>query len=140
MKEDVLAYFETRFGLQRSLFSDFIFFSGEGGRIYLGPRSFPDLKETLHVGLPAARVGRSIKPSSHLVQLFGRHATKNVVQLTRYEAAAYMQGDDLPAKGDATDGHVILMHDGVPLGCGLLRDGVIKNRLPKAKRLALKYF
>lgn len=140
MKEDVLAYFETRFGLPRSLFSPFVLLAGEGGRVYLGPRSFPDLRDTVHVGLPAARIGRTIKPSSQLIQLIGRHATKNVVQLTKHEAAAYLLGDDLPSRGNAADGHVILMFGGMALGCGLLRDGIIKNRLPKGKRLAVKFF
>jgi NOL1/NOP2/fmu family ribosome biogenesis protein len=39
----------------------------------------------------------------------------------------------------ASDGYVLLVHRDQPLGCGLLRGDSIRNMLPKAKRLELKF-
>jgi len=104
------------------------------------------------VGMQIARIGNSIKPSTNLLQLFGRHATRNVLSVTKEQAVAYAKGDDiklstqkeslksaLPASFQVSDGYVLLKYLDFPLGCGLLKGSQIKNVLPKARRMNVKF-
>ncbi len=140
---DVLAYLEQRFGLERALFSDYGLYATSKGRIYLGPKRLINHPRIATVGLLIARSHGAIKPSTNLLQLFGRQVKKNYVVLGKENAATFIGGSDVEVaggeKGDASDGYVLVRYLDFSLGCGMLRDGVIRNLLPKAKRLAVTY-
>lgn len=74
------------------------------------------------------------KPTSTFIALFGRRATRNVVDLDAAQTQAFVSGEQLTAAhGLALDGHgyqVVRAPWGV-LGCGELRGGVLKSLLPK---------
>jgi NOL1/NOP2/fmu family ribosome biogenesis protein len=92
-------------------------------------------------GLIAARINGSMKPSTNLIQLIGHRAVANKIELEKSAAQAFMGGDDIyaPSSADATDGYVIITHSGHALGCGLLKNGRIKNMLPKARRAKVEF-
>jgi len=140
LKDAVLEYLDERFGLGPELFSDFGFYLASKGRVYLGPKQSIPKPRIVTIGLLVARVSDAIKPTTNLLQAFGRHVKKNSIPLTKEQTVSYARGEDIrPESGDVTDGYVLLTSDGHPLGCGLLKDGTIKNMLPKAKRTELKY-
>lgn len=140
LKAAVLDYLEGRFGLDPELFSGSGFYLASKGRVYLGPQQSIPKPRIVTIGLLVARVGENIKPTTNLLQAFGRHVKKNSIALSREQTLAYARGEDIsPDAGDATEGYVLLSYEGHPLGCGLLKDGTIKNMLPKAKRTELKY-
>lgn len=143
MKKDVLQYFDQRFGISASAFKDFEFYLGSKGRIFLGPKNTINKPEPVSIGLLAARVGNSIKPSTNILQLFGKYATKNIIALTKEQTVKYAKGEDIrftsKELGDISDGYVILSYHDTPLGCGFLKENLVTNMLPKAKRIELKF-
>lgn len=139
----VTGYLEERFGLPRELFDGYALWLGSGGRIYLGPLP-PSLPvEIATCGLMIARVQRTIKPSTALFQLLGYHVTRARIELTDAQTKAYVAGEDVAPSpeqiADVRIGYVCLTHDGIAIGCGLLKNGMIENVLPKAVRLKLSY-
>lgn len=136
----VLGYLEERFGLEAALFDGFGLYLASKGRVYLGPSSIPGNLKIITLGILIARLSGTVKPSTNLLQAFGRHVKRNAVRLSRGQAIEYAKGADVRVDGgEATDGYVLLTYEGVPLGCGQLTGGVVKNLLPKAKRLSLKH-
>jgi len=59
--------------------------------------------------------------------------TKNVIDLTKEEAHAWLLGNDIPKEGSA--GYVILKFNNDILGCTLQKDNKIRNMVPKERRL-----
>ena len=143
---DVLEYLEKRFGLDRALFGGYGLYATSKGRIYLGPKRLVNHPRIATVGLLIARSHGAIKPSTNLLQLFGKHVKKNYVELAKENAAAFIGGADVRL-GDGetanpaltTDGYVLVRYLGFSLGCGLLQGAAVKNMLPKAKRLKATY-
>jgi NOL1/NOP2/fmu family ribosome biogenesis protein len=142
-KEKVFGYLEERFGLERSLFDDYGLYMASKGRVYLGPRRVPDLPKIATIGLLIARVHGTVKPSTNLLQALGKRVSRNIVNATREQALAYARGGDFKPDSAAVDGigdgYVLVRFEGASLGCGLLQKGMVKNMLPKAKRLELRY-
>ncbi|NYZ74274.1 hypothetical protein H0O00_03965 [Candidatus Micrarchaeota archaeon] len=139
----VLDYLEERFGLAPETFRGFGLYLASKGRVYLGPERAIGEPRVVSVGITIARLSGTVKPSTNLIQLFGRQMTRNVIPLEKEEAVSYAKGEDirLPAErlSHVTEGYVSLGYADVPLGCGMLKDGSIRNMLPKAKRLGLKF-
>jgi len=142
-KAMVLGYLEERFGLSPDEFKGFGLYMASKGRVYLGPERAIGSPRIVCVGVTIARLSGAVKPSTNLIQLFGRQMSRNMVALENKEALSYAKGEDLllPAErlGHVTPGYVALTYLGIPLGCGLLKDGSIRNMLPKAKRLELRF-
>lgn len=139
----VLDYLEGRFGLHPDLFKDYRMYLASKGRIYMGPRNVPGMPKIATIGLLIARVNGSVKPSTNLLQVMGLHVTKSDVELTKEQALIFAKGQDVklsPAQlSSLRDGYILMRFQTFPLGCGLLQLGNVKNQLPKAKRLALKF-
>ncbi|MBU0591769.1 hypothetical protein KKF81_06825 [Candidatus Micrarchaeota archaeon] len=139
-KQNILDYFEGRFGINKSYFEGFGFYLASKGRVFLGPTSIGNLK-FVSVGLLVVRISRVIKPTTNILQIFGKYANQNIIMLTKKQAEDYVFGMDLKIDDYAsvTDGYVILKYANSSLGCGFLKNNVVKNMLPKAKRLELKF-
>ena len=149
MKDAILKYFEDRFGIKVS--PGFKLYTDQKGRVFLGPHlSF----EPVSVGMQIATIEGAdrIRPSTSFLQLFGKHATKNYISLTKEQTQAYAKGDDLSLNQEqashARDGYVLLKYLEYPLGCGLLKtekEGSkgrilsIRNVLPKARRMRMDF-
>lgn len=138
-----LEYLQRRFGLAADLLDGFTFYASANGRIILGPQEIDPVLSPDTAGLLIARIGNSVKPSTNLLQLIGGRATRGCVTLSREQAVRYIKGLDLEVTaveiGDTTEGYVLLKYLSFPLGCGLLQGTHIKNMLPKAKRLDVKF-
>jgi hypothetical protein len=153
MTPDVLSYFEQRFGIKKSQFKDFRFYSDQKGRVLLGPKNLIADRLIVSMGLQAASVNdnpksaepasvQRFKPSTNFLQLFGKHATKNFVALSKEQTQAYLRGEDIQLtsmpKG-VTEGYILLKYMDYPLACGLLKGSRIKNVLPKARRMKIEF-
>ncbi|MCI0503827.1 hypothetical protein L0Y65_03890 [Candidatus Micrarchaeota archaeon] len=139
----ILGYMEERFGLGPELFSPYRMYLASKGRVYLGPRNVPDMPKIATIGLLIARVNGAVKPSTNLLQIMGKHVEKNAVELEKQQALDFAKGQDVrlaPAQlATLRDGYVLMRYNAEPLGCGFLRLGAVKNMLPKAKRLPLRF-
>ena len=61
------------------------------------------------------------------------HAKKRVISLTKEQAEQWMQGEDIPMEGN--QGFVILHAGEDILGCGMLKNNLLRNMTPKERRL-----
>ena len=140
--KDVLAYFEERFGIPRELFSDYTLYSDHKGRIFMAPKKLVAEDIAITVGMQIGRVNGAIKPSTNFLQAFGRHAGKSILPLAKEQAIAYAKGEDIKVHtrpDGISDGYVLLKYLDFPLGCGLLKGDQLKNMLPKARRMQVKF-
>ncbi|WP_175059752.1 hypothetical protein [Thermococcus sp. 2319x1] len=69
--------------------------------------------------------------------LVGPKATKNVVEVDEEEMKLWLSGEDLKTSTE-TRGWVILKWGFYYLGCGKSKDGIIKNYVPKERRIIPK--
>ncbi|HJW97210.1 MAG TPA: hypothetical protein VJ485_03530 [archaeon] len=151
-QKDILDYFEERFGISKSLFKSFRIYADQKGRIFLCSKRLSAQSSAVSIGMHIARVGNDIKPSTNFLQLFGRHATKNHVSLTKEQAQAYVKGEDIelsaqdvssksaePASVQVSDGYILLKYLDYPLACGMLKGKQVKNVLPKARRSNVEF-
>ena len=137
MSEAFLKYMKERFGIGADAFSGLVFEELSKGRLFAYSDSGKlTVDRTLNRGLPMARIGSnmSIKPTTVMIQLFGKRATENVVQLTKEQAESFAKGEETSPETDSEDGYVITSYNGVPLGCGHLNSGRLRSMVPKAKR------
>ncbi len=143
IRDEVLDYLELRFGLSKAIFDQFGFYAGPKGRVIVGPKQYDDRLSPDTAGLLIARVHKSVKPTTNLLQIFGSQVRRNFITLSRPQTLKYLQGLDIkPTPEDiveATNGYVLLRYDVYSLGCGLYQAHTIKNMLPRAKRIELEY-
>ena len=138
-REQIFSYFEERFGLDRSLFKGLELFERSKGRIFAVNKDsagFLDKVKPISFGLLFGRKNAAIKPTSVIIQIFGRHATKNVLELDKKQTKDYIEGFDLVIEnsGNCNEGYVILKYKNFSLGVGLLKNNKLKNMLQKGKR------
>jgi NOL1/NOP2/fmu family ribosome biogenesis protein len=67
-------------------------------------------------------------------QLIGPHAKKNVLELNNKEFLRWLKGEDMETKEPST-GFVIIKSGDDFAGCGKVKEGVLLNFVPKARRL-----
>lgn len=131
-----------RFQIPTEVFDDATFYESSGDRVFLGPDELPDGVEPVTGATLCCRLHATVKPSTDFLQAFGHLVDKNVVVLDGEQARRYVAGEDLP-RGEVDDGETttgwvhVRMVDGetLELGCGLLREDVLENVVPKGRWL-----
>ncbi len=73
--------------------------------------------------------------STHAIQLFGRRATRNVVEVNERERELFIRGEDLPNRWEVKGGQVIVRYRGFPLGSAVASEDRLKNQVPTARRI-----
>jgi NOL1/NOP2/fmu family ribosome biogenesis protein len=76
------------------------------------------------------------KPTSCALQVFGRHATKNTVHLTREQSRIFFAGKSQVLEANVEPGYVVVFYNGDVLGCGLYSHGKLVSQLPKERRIS----
>ena len=135
-----LRYLEERFGIPPGVFQNHqLVLRGE----YLCAfrEEGAELVESLSVvqaGLKLVKLTGSggCKPSTRGMQVFGRYATRNVVDLSDSDLRGLVEGRSLP--GHTGKGFVLLRHRGLIAGVGLVRDEQLVSQLPRAVTMHLK--
>lgn len=145
-RADVLEPVCERFGFDKNIFGGLAFFELSKGRVYCvgeGCSGLLGMERVATAGLIFARLGGSVKPSSNIVQIFGKLATRNFLEIDMEMAKKFVSGEDLDVDiakyNSVTEGYVIIKYQNYPLGVGLLKDGKIKNMLPKGRRIGIKH-
>ena len=75
------------------------------------------------------QVGKHLKPSTRLIQIFGHHATKGIHELSRDAFGRLVRGELIEVTSDLEDGFVILRLGEKVLGIGLLMRGTVSSRI-----------
>ena len=138
-REEVLSFFEDRFGIPPHTFEAYSFWEKGKGKVWAfrGSIASPVRVEALGIHVLRTRQ-RFWKPTTDGMQRFGDDATNNVIVVSPDEAAAFWRGDTQSIDTSAEDGYVLvaqtLVDAPVPLGVGLYIDGVLQSVVPKSRQ------
>ena len=138
-RKEVLEYFQEHFNVEKENFTGYELYEDKKGRIFLGTQTLPQDLRIVAPGLQIATIDKTVKPSTTLLQLIGKKITKNTIKLTQQQAIQFIQGADIELKNESVQGYVLLKYKEHPLGCGHYKDGIIKNMLPKGRKINIKF-
>jgi hypothetical protein len=134
-RAEVAEMMGSRFGIPPEAFEGVSFFLRGRNVWAFSLPEVPDLDyEAVGLRFISLR-GRVPKPSTYALQLFGRFATKNVVDLSSDQARKFIAGERQSLEADLEDGYVVVAHQGDVLGCGLYSRGELISQLPKERRI-----
>ncbi len=155
-KKIVISMLEDRFNFDKKTLQNYVFIQS-GDRIYITNRNIEALPlnelRVDNIGLYIASMEpkfdhAKIRLSVEGSQIIGKTAKKNMLSINKEELELWILGKDITMENSACDsncepGFIILkFHDKFDhfLGCGLLtREGIVKNYIPKERRLK-KFF
>lgn len=146
-RDRLLAFVEHRFGIARDSFAGYQLFRTNRKVASIRSREHPLIRhpkiET--VGLPFVHINMAQpKLTTAAAQVFGGRATRHHVELDRRQASAFLSRQNTHVSNEQiyglqSDGHVIVRHDGMILGVGLLATGTrgteLRSLFPKAWRM-----
>jgi len=121
-----LEYIEKRFGIGREAFDGYVII--DNGDIWITTPEAAQLKL------------KAWKMTTVAMQIFGRYAVRNVVELPDMDHVKdFLAGRDIVIhnlKG-IEEGQVIVKYGSDILGSALYRDGKLKNQIPKGRRIEI---
>ncbi len=136
----VAAMWQGRFGMGPEAFSGMQFFKKASSIWAISEADLPRLSyESLGMRIMSCK-DRPWKPTTAALQVFGRHAAKNLVHLEESQAMLFLQGAGqvLPEYCDPSicePGYVVVFYRGDVLGCGLYSHGKLVSQIPKERRI-----
>ena len=154
-REEVIDFFAERFGIDAALFEAFSFWEKGKGKIWIFADDVPSPIHVEGLGMTVLRTRQEHwKPTHSAIQRFGRHATKNVIELDGEAAATFVRGEDQERDWEGDWGYLIAAHaigvgpegrpvrDGTavergerePIGVGLYVYGELRSTVPKGNR------
>ena len=142
-REEVLDWWETRFGIGREVLGGYSFWEKGAGKVWVFNGEASDPSQIEAIGTTFLRTRQEHwKPTTRAVSRFGRHATHNVVKLDGERASRFVAGEDQPLPGwDGDWGYLIVAHriaGGVePIGVGLYLHDELRSVVPKGSRADL---
>ncbi|MCU4971469.1 hypothetical protein OB955_01770 [Halobacteria archaeon AArc-m2/3/4] len=142
-REEVVDYFETRFGIPGETFDEYTFWEKGSGKIWVYAGEAPSPVEIEAIGMTCLRTRQEHwKPTTDAVQRFGTHADRCVIELSREEAARFVAGEDQDLEWDGDWGYLIAAHEVAgslePLGVGLYVHGEFRSMVPKGRQRSLE--
>jgi len=134
-REEVLSFWEERFGIPRETFEAYLLLStAKNYWLFIKPQEIRPLQnlQVQTVGLLfTRRVSKWLKPTSTALQRFGHLATRNVVELTPTALDRLRRERRLPFNDNhLEEGYVIIRCEGKVWGCGLYSKGRLISFLP----------
>ena len=142
-REAVLDFWDERYGIDPSAFADYSFWEKGSRKLWAfrGAIDSPIAIESLGITFLRTRQ-EHWKSTTDAVQRFGRHATRNVLTLSREAARRFVAGEDQAIEWDGDWGYLIVAHDLAgerePLGVGLYLHGELRSQIPKGRRRELE--
>lgn len=141
-REEVLDWWQERFGIERAVFDGYTFWERGSGKIWIFHGDLETPVDIEGLGMAAIRARQEHwKPTLEVIQRFGKQATRNRIHLSESEATAFMAGDDQELDWDGDWGYLIVTHDLAgepePLGVGLYVHGELRSMVPKGRRREL---
>jgi NOL1/NOP2/fmu family ribosome biogenesis protein len=136
-REEVVDWWEQRFGIGPETFEDVTFWEKGSGKIWAFSEELPSPVRVEGLGITVLRTRQEHwKPTTTGVRRFGRDATTNVIELEPGEAAAFAAGHDQQLdRWDGDWGYLIAAHELAgelePIGVGLYLHGELRSRVPK---------
>ncbi len=126
---------ERRFGISEDVFDGYLLFKRRRSWRLLENSPFLQSASQLKVagvGLKAfQRVGKFVKPTTRMIQMFGHMATRARVEMDEVQLQKLVGGEPLNVQLEVEDGYVILSLEDRVLGLGLLMEGKVYLQLPR---------
>lgn len=138
-REEVLAWWDERFGIEPATFEEHTFWEKGAGKIWIFHGEAPSPVEIEGLGMTFLRTRQEHwKPTTNAVQRFGHHAERNTIELTREQAQRFVRGEDQDLDWAGDWGYLIAAHDLAgnpePLGVGLYLYDELRSVVPKGRR------
>ncbi len=134
-RAEVAGMMQSRFGIAPEAFESVSFYRRGRNVWAFSLPEIPDLGcESVGLRFMSVR-GRVPKPTTTALQLFGRYATKNVVDLSSDRAEKFVAGEGQRLPAQVEDGYVVVTHRGDVIGCGQYLDGELISQIPKERRI-----
>jgi NOL1/NOP2/fmu family ribosome biogenesis protein len=135
----VLDFWAERYGVPRETFADHTLWEKGAGKVWAFAGEADDPSEVQALGLTFLRVRQEHwKPTTDAVQRFGRHATRNVVELAPGAAERFLAGEDQELGWDGDWGYLVAGRavDSTvePIGVGLYLYGELRSVVPKGRQ------
>ena len=128
-------YLENRFGIAGSIFDDYFLLKKNKSWWLLRKSDHIRHASSLKVwmtGLKAFQtVGSYIKPTTRLIQLFGRHAVRNNLDISSEDINKMAKGGHISSDMEIDNGYIILVFKGSVIGLGLFIEGRITSQIPR---------
>jgi NOL1/NOP2/fmu family ribosome biogenesis protein len=126
----------SRFGIPESIFWGYLFFRKAQSVWAVNESCLPRLSYEA-IGMRIMNLkDRPWKPTTSALQVFGRHAAKNVIHLDQIDARIFLEGKTLIYESNSEPGYVVVFYRGEVLGCGLYSHGKLVSQIPKERRMA----
>ena len=140
-KKDLFKEINEQYGIEKSILDKYEYLE-RSDKIWLTTRcalskDLSDLKME-GIGMLFARRSATLKLTTNAIQLFGKHATKNILELDNADAQNYLRGLDLEnisSREKFISSYVIVKFGNDYLGCAIYKDNRVKNQLPKQRRI-----
>ncbi|MEM2740300.1 MAG: hypothetical protein QXQ29_05825 [Candidatus Bathyarchaeia archaeon] len=142
----ILSFLEEKYGFPRHIFDGYTFLVRGGNSIWVfsGHPSMLEMTPSVNAaGIRALHLSikKTLKPTTIFLQVFGRYATKNIVELrSEEEAVTFMSGGSIAREYNVEEGFVIVKLGDDILGCGFYSNGVLKSKIPKTSRVKSEWF
>jgi len=142
-REEILVFWEDRYGVPRSVFADHTFWERGAGKIWIFRGDAPSPVDIEGLGMTFLRTRQEHwKPTTDAVQRFGGHADERVIHLDDEQAATFVAGEDQEITDwDGDWGYLVVTHDLVgesePMGVGLYLYGELRSQVPKGRQREL---
>ncbi len=138
--QELLRFIEDRFGISSEIFERYVVFQRRKGEFWItskGCFGFDDASMCSRRGFRFAQslTKGGFRLSTHAIQLFGKHAVRNVVEVNEEEREAFIRGMDLKNRWGNLKGQVIVRYRSIPLGSAVVVGDVLKNQVPAARRV-----
>ncbi len=141
-REQVVTFFADRYGIERATFATQSFWEKGNGKLWTTHSEHPTPIDVEAVGMTLLHTRQEHwKPTTDAVQRFGGDASRNVIELSDGEAAAFAAGHDQTLAWDGDWGYLIAAHEVAgerePIGVGLFVYGELRSLIPKGRRETL---
>ena len=136
--QSLLESFTRKFGVGSKDFATHAIFKAGEENCISTPEvfSFREVK-SLRKGLEFGKVyDHEIKPDNDFVQIFGSYATKNIVDLEKWQAVKFLRGEILKVSGltGIEKGFVIIFYKNLPIGTGKYNGSEIRSAVKRDRR------
>ena len=141
-RQEVLEYFDDRFGIPQESFAQYTFWEKGAGKIWVYAGDAPSPAEIEAIGMTCLRTRQEHwKPTTDAAQRFGPHATRCVIKLESDHAERFVRGEDQELEWDGDWGYLFVAHEIAgeleTMGVGLYVHGELRSVVPKGRQREL---
>lgn len=132
-RKELFKQLKEQFGAEEL---DYIFFENSQEKIFILSKDYANANlENINVNnlgmYFARRENDGLRLTIEGAQLI--NAKKNIIELGKEQIDLWMKGKDIPMEGNL--GYVIVKNNKDVFGCGMLKNNILRNMVPKERRL-----